>query len=86
MSKGIIGTKLGMTQVFAGGDELIPVTVIQAGPCKVVQKKTQDVDGYDAIQIGFGAAKAQRGSTLMWRSLSGGTSPHAHKEATEWSY
>ncbi|PLX42357.1 MAG: 50S ribosomal protein L3 [Deltaproteobacteria bacterium] len=60
MSKGIIGKKLGMTQVFAGGDELIPVTVIQAGPCKVVQKKTLDVDGYNAIQIGFGTAKAQR--------------------------
>jgi large subunit ribosomal protein L3 len=59
MSKGIIGTKLGMTQVFAGGEELIPVTVIQAGPCKVVQKKTRDLDGYDAIQIGFGATKPQ---------------------------
>lgn len=62
MSKGIIGTKLGMTQVFAGGDELIPVTVIQAGPCKVVQKKTLDTDGYDAIQLGFGEVKIQRAS------------------------
>ncbi|TLN26544.1 50S ribosomal protein L3 [bacterium] len=60
MSKGIIGTKLGMTQVFAGGDELIPVTVIQAGPCKVVQKKTVDTDGYDAIQLGYHEIKAQR--------------------------
>lgn len=54
MSKGILGTKLGMTQVFAGGEELIPVTVIQAGPCKVVQKKTRETDGYEAIQIGYG--------------------------------
>jgi large subunit ribosomal protein L3 len=60
MSKGIIGTKLGMTQVFAGGEELIPVTVIQAGPCQVVQKKTKETDGYDAIQIGFGDIKVQR--------------------------
>jgi large subunit ribosomal protein L3 len=60
MSKGIIGTKLGMTQIFAGGEELIPVTVIQAGPCKVIQKKTVSTDGYDAIQIGFGDVKVQR--------------------------
>lgn len=43
-----------MTQVFAGGEELIPVTVIKAGPCKVVQKKTRETDGYDAIQVGYG--------------------------------
>ncbi len=54
MSKGILGTKIGMTQVFAGGEELIPVTVIKAGPCRVVQKKTRETDGYDAIQIGYG--------------------------------
>lgn len=59
MSKGIIGTKLGMTQVFAGGEELIPVTVIKAGPCKVVQKKTIEADGYEAIQIGYGETRAQ---------------------------
>lgn len=59
MSKGIIGTKLGMTQVFAGGEELIPVTVIKAGPCKVVQKKTAASDGYDAIQVGFGEVRAR---------------------------
>jgi large subunit ribosomal protein L3 len=60
MSKGIIGTKLGMTQIFAGGEELIPVTVIKAGPCKVLQKKTLATDGYDAIQIGYGEMKVQR--------------------------
>lgn len=60
MAKGIIGTKLGMTQVFIGGEDLIPVTVVQAGPCTIVQKKTRDVDGYDAIQLGFGDVKPHR--------------------------
>jgi len=52
MSVGIIGKKIGMSQVF-DGRELIPVTVIQAGPCKVVQKKTMEKDGYEAIQLAF---------------------------------
>jgi large subunit ribosomal protein L3 len=52
MSKGIIGKKIGMSQQFSGG-ELIPVTVIQAGPCTVVQKKTPERDGYDAAQLAF---------------------------------
>src|SRR5512137_3050773 len=60
MAKGIIGRKLGMTQVFVGGEDLIPVTVVQAGPCTIVQKKTRDVDGYDAIQLGFGDVKPHR--------------------------
>ncbi len=60
MAKGLIGRKLGMTQVFVGGEELIPVTVVQAGPCTVVQKKTQEKDGYDAIQVGFGEVKPHR--------------------------
>lgn len=60
MGKGLIGKKLGMTQVFVGGEELVPVTVVRAGPCTVVQKKTMDVDGYNAIQIGFGELKAHR--------------------------
>lgn len=51
--EGIIGKKVGMTQVFAEDGVLIPVTVIQAGPCLVVQKKTADKDGYDAVQIGL---------------------------------
>jgi large subunit ribosomal protein L3 len=60
MAKGIIGTKLGMMQVFIGGEDLIPVTVVQAGPCTIVQKKTRDTDGYDAIQLGFGDVKPHR--------------------------
>src|SRR5947208_5258038 len=51
--EGIIGKKVGMTQVFAEDGALVPVTVIQAGPCLIVQKKTADKDGYDAVQIGL---------------------------------
>ncbi|MHA6259190.1 50S ribosomal protein L3 [Sporosarcina sp. CAU 1771] len=53
MTKGILGRKLGMTQVFAENGDLIPVTVIQATPNIVLQKKTQETDGYEAIQLGF---------------------------------
>lgn len=57
---GLIGKKLGMTQVFDPKGELIPVTVIQAGPCTVVQTKTAASDGYVAVQVGFGGKKPQR--------------------------
>ncbi len=53
MQKGIIGRKVGMTQVFDEKGNFIPVTVIEAGPCTVVSKKTADHDGYDAVQLGF---------------------------------
>lgn len=53
MKKGLIGKKLGMTQVFADDGRRIPVTVVEVGPCVVVQKKTVATDGYDAIQVGF---------------------------------
>jgi large subunit ribosomal protein L3 len=53
MIEGIIGKKVGMTQVFAEDGALVPVTVIQAGPCLVVQKKTTEKDGYDAVQLGL---------------------------------
>ena len=53
MKKGIIGKKLGMTQIFGENGAAIPVTVIEAGPCHVVQKKTVETDGYDAVQLGF---------------------------------
>jgi len=59
---GLIGKKLGMTQVFDPRGELIPVTVIQAGPCTVVQSKTASSDHYVALQLGFGDKKAQRAS------------------------
>ena len=53
MKKGIIGKKIGMTQIFDANGNVIPVTVIEAGPCTGVQKKTVETDGYDAIQLGF---------------------------------
>jgi len=53
MTKGILGRKIGMTQVFAENGELIPVTVVEASPNVVLQKKTVETDGYDAIQLGF---------------------------------
>ena len=53
MKKAIIGKKLGMTQIFAENGAVIPVTVIEAGPCVVTQKKTTETDGYDAIQVGY---------------------------------
>lgn len=60
MIKGILGKKLGMTQVFGNDGRRIPVTVVEAGPCTVVQKKTVASDGYSALQLGFVAKKAQR--------------------------
>ena len=60
MIKGILGKKLGMTQVFANDGRRIPVTVVEAGPCTVVQKKTVASDGYSALQLGFGAKPAHR--------------------------
>lgn len=60
MTKGILGKKLGMTQVFTEKGEAIPVTVIEATPNVVLQKKTVDSDGYDAIQLGFDDVKASR--------------------------
>ena len=53
MKKGIIGKKIGMTQIFDEIGNVIPVTVIEAGPCVVAQKKTAEKDGYDAVQLGF---------------------------------
>ena len=57
MSVGILGTKLGMTQIFSETGLAIPVTVVQAGPCTITQIKTPETDGYSAIQVGFGAVK-----------------------------
>ena len=57
MPKAILGTKVGMTQVFSPEGKIIPVTVIEAGPCKVAQVKTEETDGYNAIQLGFGSVK-----------------------------
>ncbi len=53
MKKAIIGKKVGMTQIFDEAGKVVPVTVIEAGPCVVVQKKTADKEGYDSVQLGF---------------------------------
>ena len=53
MEKAIIGKKVGMTQIFDADGKVVPVTVIEAGPCTVVQKKTAEKDGYEAVQMGF---------------------------------
>ncbi|MDO4288247.1 MAG: 50S ribosomal protein L3 [Eubacterium sp.] len=60
MKKAIIGKKIGMTQIFTENGTVIPVTVVEAGPCVVIQKKTMDTDGYEALQLGYGAAKERR--------------------------
>ena len=60
MINGIIGRKVGMTQIFEDSGKAVPVTVIQAGPCPIVQLKTQEKDGYQAIQLGFGEQKENR--------------------------
>ena len=60
MKKAIIGKKLGMTQLFDANGNVVPVTVIEAGPCVVAQKKTTENDGYEAVQIGFGDLKASK--------------------------
>ena len=58
MKKAIIGKKIGMTQIFDETGKVVPVTVIEAGPCFVTQKKTIENDGYEAVQIGYGTIKA----------------------------
>ena len=57
MKKGLIGKKIGMTQIFDEAGNVVPVTVVEAGPCTVTQIKTMENDGYEAIQVGFGDVK-----------------------------
>ena len=60
MQKGIIGKKVGMTQIFDENGKIVPVTVVEAGPCTVVQKKTIESDGYVAVQLGYGDIAAKK--------------------------
>jgi large subunit ribosomal protein L3 len=60
MQKGIIGKKIGMTQIFDANGKVVPVTVVEAGPCPVTQKKTLENDGYESIQLGFQDVKVER--------------------------
>jgi large subunit ribosomal protein L3 len=75
---GLIGKKLGVSQVFTPDGTLVPVTIIQAGPCTVVQKKTLQRDGYTALQLGFGTHKLQRATKpLIGHCKKAGAAPFA---------
>jgi len=75
MKKAIIGKKVGMTQIFTEDGKVIPVTVIEAGPCSVIQKKVADKDGYDAVQLGF--------EDITEKKLSKPEAGHLKKAGTE---
>ena len=64
MKKAILGKKIGMTQIFVADGRLVPVTVVEAGPCTVTMVKTQESDGYEAVQVGFGELAEQRAKKL----------------------
>lgn len=83
MKKAIVGKKIGMTQIFTDDGRLVPVTVVEAGPCKVVQKKTIDSDGYEAVQVGFDTLPENRAKKLVNKPLTGhfkkaGVAPARH--------
>ncbi|MGL4362174.1 MAG: 50S ribosomal protein L3 [Cellulosilyticaceae bacterium] len=65
MKKAIMAKKIGMTQIFDENDNLVPVTVLEAGPCTVVQKKTMENDGYEAIQVGFGEVSEKKAQKII---------------------
>ena len=71
MQKAIIGKKVGMTQIFDESGKVIPVTVIEAGPCVVTQKKTVEKDGYEAIQVGFDEYAENRAKKLVNKPMAG---------------
>ncbi|MEG1427282.1 MAG: 50S ribosomal protein L3 [Oscillospiraceae bacterium] len=78
MKKAIVGKKIGMTQIFDAKGKVVPVTVVEAGPCVVVQVKTVENDGYCAVQVGFGDQKPQRLSKpLMGHFKKGDVAPKA---------
>ncbi|HKQ31656.1 MAG TPA: 50S ribosomal protein L3 [Thermodesulfobacteriota bacterium] len=79
MIEGILGKKLGMTEFFLENGTSVPATVIEAGPCFVVQKRTAEKDGYEALQIGFGEMKPQRVSKpMLGHFKKAGVSPLRH--------
>ena len=71
MKKAIVGKKIGMTQIFTEDGRLVPVTVIEAGPCTVVQTKTVESDGYTAVQVGFGELTEKRAEKLLTKPVQG---------------
>ena len=86
MCKGIIGKKLGMTNLFAADGRFVPVTVVQAGPCVVTQVKTEQKDGYNALQLGFGKKKLSRTKKPLkghFRASGGAAFKHLREVAVE---
>ena len=63
--RGLIGKKIGMTQIYSESGSMIPVTVIEAGPCAVTQVKSIETDGYEAVQIGYGQRKAKHSNNPL---------------------
>ena len=78
MKKGIIGRKLGMTQIFDAKGNVIPVTLIEAGPCVVAQKKTVENDGYNAVQLAFQETKKNANKPQLGHFKKAGIKPHRH--------
>ena len=78
MNKAIIGRKLGMTQIFSPDGKVIPVTVIEAGPCPVVQVKTVDRDGYSAVKLGFKKVAAKELNKPQLGKFKNGVEPHKY--------
>ncbi len=77
--KGVLGEKLGMTQVFDDNNRMVPVTVVKAGPCVVTQVRTHDVDGYGAVQLAFGAIDPRKVTKpLAGHFAKAGVSPRRH--------
>src|SRR5689334_18591070 len=78
-TKGLLAKKIGMTQVFTEKGELLPVTVLEAGPCTVVGLRAAQKDGYGAVQLGFGAVKEKRVTkALAGHFKKAGVNPHRH--------
>ena len=77
--KGILGTKLGMTQVFDDSNRIVPVTVVAAGPCVVTQVRTQDNDGYSAVQLAYGAIDPRKvNKPVAGHYAKAGVTPRRH--------
>ena len=84
MQKAIIGKKVGMTQIFDESGKVIPVTVVEAGPCVVAQKKTVEPDGYAAVQLGFGDVKESKLSKPEAGHLKkAGVAPKKHRRSSD---
>jgi large subunit ribosomal protein L3 len=90
MTPALLGKKIGMTRIYDDKGAIVPVTVVQAGPCAVTQVKTTDSDGYNAVQLGFGDAKARHSTmALIGHAAKSGSGPKRHfreirlKEATD---